>query len=240
MPSRLTWATSGPRPSGNLPASGHQSPSAARSMVAAVEPAVVHHKEFHAHLRRDLGHGDLRLLVHVEEDRLPGVVEHRVKLLAVGQQVVAHMVVQGARGCAETARRVAGQAGGVVKVRPGSSRQAKSQSLSPMPMRVEPKSVTSAASFQLPLHASTPNQTSPCTSSAPPRSTANQGLAWWLVVMRRLSLDLDAGRPALPAAAATRPASAPSGATADSLRPRADARARTRRVPASPARRRGW
>jgi hypothetical protein len=79
--------------------------------VAAVEPAVVHHKEFHAHLRRDLGHGDLRRLVHIEEDRLPGVVEHRVKLLAVRQQIIAHMVVEDARGRAETARRVAGQAG---------------------------------------------------------------------------------------------------------------------------------
>ena len=46
----------------------------------------------------------------------------------------------------------------------------------------------STVSFQFPLQASAPNQTRPCSSSARPSSSiAKKGLAWWLVVPRRLS-----------------------------------------------------
>src|SRR5689334_16415656 len=73
---------------------------------------------------------------------------------------------------------------GVTKDSPLFNRHAESQSLIPRLTRVELKSVTSADSFQLPLHASTPNHTSPSSSFALPASIANHGLALWLVVKR--------------------------------------------------------
>ena len=76
-------------------------------ILAPVEPAIVHHEQLHAHLRRQLCQLDLRVLVHVEGGGFPRVVQHLVQRLAVRQHLLTDVIVQPAAGLAKSVRGIA-------------------------------------------------------------------------------------------------------------------------------------
>jgi len=132
-----------------------------------MKPPVIHDKQLDPHLGGDLGKPRLRGFIDIEVRRFPRVEQDLVRGAAVRQNGFPDEVVQTMAGCSIPCSVYPAILPGVANDCPAPASNG-NPVIQAHADAVEAKSFTSAAIFQLPLHARTPNQTSPCVSSALP------------------------------------------------------------------------